>query len=134
MEGSTSECDVAWSASREIERAEWLGATEYCDHEHPRILAVAGVLTRGTRDSREAARALFYWVRDNVRYAVGLQPQRASETVQLRQGACSNKANALVALLRASGIPACFHVMRVDTLGYFGAVCPRRITRHFQPF
>jgi Transglutaminase-like superfamily len=115
------------------EHVEWLVATDFCDHEHPHIRALAEGVTRGAGDSREAARALFYWVRDSIRYNVGLQPQRASETVQRRLGACSNKANAFVALLRASGIPACFHVIRVDTLGYFGAFCPLRITRHFQP-
>lgn len=133
MERGTFGHDDACLVSQKAEHTEWLGATEFCDHEHPRIRALAAVLTRGACDSREAARALFYWVRDNVRYTVGLQAERASETVQRRQGACSNKANAFVALLRASAIPACFHLMRVRTVGYFGEVCPPRIMRHIQP-
>jgi hypothetical protein len=67
---------------------------------------------------------LFEWVRDAVEYRLGLYRHTASETLAQRWGSCSNKANLLVALLRALGVPAGFHLLEVKTREYFGPLAP----------
>jgi len=63
--------------------------------------------------------ALFYWVRDEIAYTMGDWGWRASDTLALRIGTCSNKANVMVAMARALGIAAGFHVQVVSTRSYF---------------
>jgi hypothetical protein len=110
----------------------YLRGTYWCDIDHPAIRELALELTRTARTSREAAVALFYWVRDHIIYTMGEWNQRASETIALGSGTCSSKANVLVALARSIGIPAAFHVQYIETAAYFGgAYIPmiRKLTR-----
>jgi hypothetical protein len=103
----------------------YLGPTPWCDSNHPSIRELAFELTRDAHTAREAAVALFYWVRDSIAYTMGDWNQRASETIARRVGTCSNKSNVMVALARAIGIPAGFHVQYVATPAYFsGAYIP----------
>lgn len=115
--------------------AEGLAATPYCDHEHPAVRAqlerLVADLPEG--DRRRIAIAAFEFVRDEVPYAFGPWGLPASATLERRQGTCTNKANLLVALLRAAGIPAAYGVMRVDARRYFGVIGPRFLTRYASP-
>jgi hypothetical protein len=43
---------------------------------------------------------------------------------------CTNKANLLVSLLRAAGIPAAYGVLRVNAREYFGVIGPQFLTRY----
>lgn len=97
----------------------FLAATPMCDAGDAAIRDTAAEVTRGARTPREAAVALFYWVRDEVSYTMGDWNWRASETLRLRRGTCSNKANLMVAMARSLGIPAGFHVQFVTTPSYF---------------
>lgn len=98
---------------------QYLAPTTMCDADSPAIREAALEITRGARDDREAAVALFYWVRDEVAYTMGDWNWKASETLSLGRGTCSNKANLMVALARAIGIPAAFHVQYVAAPAYF---------------
>lgn len=112
-------------ATETLELADFVAATQMCDAGSEAIHAAALEITRGTRTQREAAVALFYWVRDEVEYTMGDWNWRASETLRLRKGTCSNKANLMVAMARALGIPAGFHIQYVTTDSYFrGAFIP----------
>ncbi len=82
------------------------------------------MLSRGRRDDRHLATTVFRFVRDRVRYAFGPWDTSASETLLAREGTCANKSTLLVALLRATGIPAAYGVLRVTAREYFGAVAP----------
>jgi len=96
------------------------------------IRHMAVEVTRHAQTEREAAVALFYWVRDEVTYTMGDWNWRASETLALRVGTCSNKSNLMVAMARALGIPAGFHVQFIKTEAYFsGGFIPmvRRVVR-----
>lgn len=104
-----------------FEAPAFLRATAWCDADHPVIVHLARELTRGLRTPEAKAVALFNWVRDEVLYTLGDWNWKASETLALRRGTCSNKANLLVALARAAGIPAGFQVMKIRTRHYFGA-------------
>lgn len=100
----------------------FLKETYYCDYTHPTIKALANDFTSKYKNQRDLAKALFYYVRDNVFYRVGLWNRKASETLNERDGSCTNSANLLIALLRACDIPAGYGVMRVDGQQYFGPV------------
>lgn len=105
------------------ELAAFLRETEYCDWSNPAIRARAEQLTAGCHDEEQRAVALFYGVRDGVIWELADWTKTASETLAAARGSCSNKANLLVALLRAVGIPAGFRVMLVKP-DYLGAVIP----------
>ena len=101
-----------------------LRATRYCDCAHPDVRRVAADVAAGAASERDAAVRLFDFVRDEVRYFFGPWAVRASRTLAQREGTCTNKANLLVALLRAAEIPAAYGVLRVDAQRYFGSLAP----------
>jgi hypothetical protein len=102
----------------------FLAATVFCDLEHPEVRALAEQLAAGSAGARDTALRMFRWVRDEVLYFFGPWGTTASHTLRVREGTCTNKANLLVALLRAAGIPAAYGVLRVDAQGYWGSVAP----------
>ncbi len=108
---------------------EFLITTRYCEADHREIRGLARQLTQACQSDVEKAVTLFHWVRDQIEYRLGLHKHTASETLAHQWGSCSNKANLLVALMRALGIPAGFHLLEVKTREYFGpltlpAFCP----------
>ncbi len=94
-----------------------LAVSAYCDHDHGAIRARVADLARHVGDAGDVGLAVgaFEFVRDEVLYAFGPWGVRASKTLESRQGTCTNKANLLIALLRAAGIPAAYGVMRTST-------------------
>jgi hypothetical protein len=86
-------------------------------------------VTRDTASQTEAARRLFLWVRDEIRFSVGGWQRTASQTLAARSGTCTNKANLFVALARAVGIPAGFYVLHVQGQEYLGPIVPARLRR-----
>ena len=103
-----------------IEGGDFLVVGEFTDADTSMIQNLSAEITEGLCIESERVQALFYWVRDNIRYAVGLNRDKASTTVLKGFGSCLNKSNVLVSLLRARNIPAAFSVMRVKTREYFG--------------
>jgi len=100
----------------------FLKETEYCDFSSLEIKKIALSFKDKYSDEKELAIALFYFVRDSILYRLGLWQKRASETLLEGKGTCTNKANLLVALLRACNIPAGYGVMRVKGKEYFGPI------------
>src|SRR5262245_24981459 len=107
----------------------YLTPTQFCDFEHPSIRGLAAELAEGCTDPSEIARHAFYRVRDEIKYTLGLTPNRASDTLADRQGSCSHKANLFVALMRSLGIPAGYHFMFVKTREYFGPMNTPRFSQ-----
>jgi len=107
--------------------AGFLKETMYCNFTSNSVEELASHLFDKSGSQAEYTIDSFYWVRDKIKYTVGLYPHSASETLERRHGSCTNKANLFVALLRACGIPGGFHVMRVDSKQYFGPICPPEI-------
>jgi transglutaminase-like putative cysteine protease len=91
--------------------AGWLAATPSVDHEHPRVRGFVATHDVTGADPRTRAVALYYAVRDLVRYdpyaidlsTAGLAASRALET---GRGWCVTKAVLLAACCRAIGVPA----------------------------
>lgn len=109
-------------------QSSFLGPTRFCDSEHKLIRSAASNIARGCDSSSAYAQRVFYWVRDNIRYELGLAADAASETLLKGAGSCTNKANLAVALLRARNVPACFHLMQVHTRDYLGPLCTPRFS------
>jgi len=108
-------------------RAE-LATSRYCDWRHPTMFAAIAGQLKGGETETETAVALFNLVRDGIEYQFAPWGVSASETLQRGSGTCTNKANLLVALLRAAGIPAAYGVLRVDAQRYFGPIGPEFLT------
>lgn len=85
--------------------------SRFVDSDHPEVVRRARSLTNPERSPQENAVALFYWVRDAIRYnPYGLSPApeafMASSTLKAGEAWCVPKAILLAALCRAVGIPA----------------------------
>ncbi|MGW9429811.1 transglutaminase-like domain-containing protein [Streptomyces decoyicus] len=97
----------------------YLAADEVIDHEHPRVRATAATLSVDAPDAYTYAKAAFEFVRDTIPHSQDVgDPRvawRASDVLAQRTGICYAKAHALVALLRAEGIPAglCYQKLEV---------------------
>lgn len=89
--------------------AVYLAPAEYVDSGHPLVTAQAGELCAAVRSRQDAARAVFYFVRD-LRYEGSdfedLEIYRASSVLAAGHGYCVGKAALCTALARAAGIPA----------------------------
>jgi len=108
---------------------DFLKETEYCDFSHSKIKSVSQKITENLKDDREKAVAIFYWVRDEIYYRVGLWNQKASKTLEEKKGTCTNSANLFIALCRSVGIPAGYYVLRVKGQQYFGPIVPKLLKK-----
>jgi transglutaminase-like putative cysteine protease len=89
---------------------EFLGSGRFVDSAHPRVAEFARAHAAGA-DERERAVALYYAVRDRIRYNPFLdfsdeRVYRASDALAAGEGFCIGKAALLAAAARAAGIPA----------------------------
>lgn len=89
----------------------FLAPTRFVDCDAPEVRDFAARVTAGASDPRERAVALYYAVRDGIRYdpySVQVDPDayRASRIVQAPAAFCVPKAILLAAAARAVGIPA----------------------------
>lgn len=89
----------------------YLKPTPVIDCDNQSIREKAKDLTKGKENIIEKARSLFYFVRDEIKYNVYTSKSlpehfRASHTLSKGEGYCVQKAVLLVALARASRIPA----------------------------
>ena len=85
--------------------------TPTIDSDHERIRETAERVTEGCKTEPEKAVALFYFVRDEIRYSaymisVFFEDFRASRILEWGKGYCVQKAVLLTALARAAGIPS----------------------------
>jgi transglutaminase-like putative cysteine protease len=90
---------------------EYLGPTPFLDADHPRVIAFAREVIGGRASSVDRAVALYYAVRDGIRYdpkQIDLRPEalRASAVLARGRGFCIPKAALLAAAGRVLGIPS----------------------------
>jgi hypothetical protein len=111
----------------------FLQHSPYCDWHHPTIQHLMRSTTAHVHSERDAARALFTWVRDHILFRVGQWNATASKTLAAREGTCTNKANLVVALARAYRIPAAYYVQQVRGQDYLGPIVPPRLRRWIAP-
>ena len=88
-----------------------LSATYHIDKDHPDITAFASLACKGKASDIDKAMALYYAVRDQVRYnPYSIDPEKsamkASQILKKGEGYCVAKAVLLTACVRSQGIPA----------------------------
>jgi len=89
---------------------EYLQPGRYVDSSHPKVVEFVRACAKGT-DAREKVVALYYAVRDGVRYNpfqnfTADEAYRASACLERNVGWCVSKAALLAACARVAGIPA----------------------------
>ncbi|MBD3256622.1 MAG: hypothetical protein GF383_16130 [Candidatus Lokiarchaeota archaeon] len=95
-----------------VDEKEYLESTEFLDFHRKRVKNLALEIVRDTDSDKEKAIALFYWVRDQIKYNMyTYYPKiranlKASVTLRRGTGFCMSKAVLLSALARAVSIPA----------------------------
>jgi hypothetical protein len=94
---------------------EFLEPTALCDCDHPLVETMAAEFAKGAETPREASRMVFRHVRDGIPFDATLDIwQKASQTLQKDVVDYCNKINVHIALLRATGVPARCHLVRVQ--------------------
>jgi transglutaminase-like putative cysteine protease len=89
--------------------AAYLAPGEYVDSGHPAVIAAARRLSGEAGDQREAACALYRFVREMTYEGDDFEDLdifRASHVLAVGHGYCVSKASSCTALARAAGIPA----------------------------
>lgn len=97
--------------SADADPSPYLAATGFFDLDSPALRAFVDNAVEGAETPRERAVALFYAVRDRIRYTpygLSFDPvsYRASEVLRSGQGWCVPKAGLLAACARVAGIPS----------------------------
>jgi len=96
---------------------EYLQPTEFFDFDKSSVREKALEITDGLKTEKEKATALFYWVRDEIKYnMLTYIPSvkanfKASITLRRRNGFCVSKSILLSSFARAVGIPARIHLV-----------------------
>jgi hypothetical protein len=91
-------------SSRELSK--FLLPSPYIESTDAKIRMIAADLARGKEPGWERAAAAFDWVRENVRYEFAEQIKPAVQALQDGQGDCEELSSLVIALCRASKIPA----------------------------
>lgn len=97
----------------------YLQPTEYLDFNKKFVITKAFEIINGLKTEQEKVIALFYWVRDEVKYnAFSYYPRikanlKASVTLRRKNGFCMSKSTLLSTMARAVGIPARIHMVDI---------------------
>ncbi len=102
--------------------SQYLKPTEMCDWKHPDILRKANEIKGKPKTQQETALSIFYYVRDEIVFSINDSKTKASQTLKKGFGECATKTNLHIALLRASGIPARFHLSKCESSSLNGIV------------
>ena len=95
----------------------YLQPTKFFDFHKSKVKQKALEITDGCVSDKEKAKAVFYFVRDEIRYNMRLfipkiiNNFKASKVLHKRQGFCVSKSILLSSLARAVGIPARIHLV-----------------------
>jgi transglutaminase-like putative cysteine protease len=103
--------DLMTASNDQTQLAEYLQPTSYIDCDHPDVIEYAHAVAGRKATEIEKATALFYAVRDDIRYdpyKIDLRPEgmMASSALSKRYGFCIPKAVLLAAAARAEDIPS----------------------------
>jgi len=88
------------------ELARFLAPSPYIESTDPKIKSLAPEITAGKASGWEQSEAIFDWVRANVKYEFAEQIQPAVAALADGQGDCEELSSLVIALCRASKIPA----------------------------
>ena len=113
---NTTKASVSKSASKTVSAnktsinealKKYLKSTKNCQVKNKAIQNLAKTLTSSLKSDYEKGKKIFNWVRDNIQYKKYRNTRRgAVKTLQTKKGNCVDQSHLLIALSRASGIPA----------------------------
>lgn len=104
---------MAWQGGKAMQ--EYPKPTQLCDCENAKLKERASEIVMGVGTPREASQRIFRFVRDTIPFNATLGIYlKASQTLRKRVVDYCNKINVQVALLRAVGVPARCHLVRVE--------------------
>ena len=95
----------------------YLQPNEFFDLDKKSVRNKAYEITNGLESQKDKAIALFYWVRDEIKYNMALFVPKvknyfiASKTIRRREGFCVSKSILLSTLARVVEIPARIHLV-----------------------
>jgi len=94
---------------------EFLEPTAYCESGDPEIRQLGSEITKGKKTDTDRAKAIFEWVKENVKYDI--VPLVGAKKVIKRQSKfamCYDKTNLFVAICRSIGVPARYMILDCD--------------------
>jgi transglutaminase-like putative cysteine protease len=102
----------------DLKTIEFLMPTPVFDWNNNSVSDKVQELTEGLLTNEEQALALFYFVRDEIKYKLfddelSIEQFRSSETLKNGYGFCIPKAGLLISFARATGIPARLHLVDI---------------------
>ncbi len=86
--------------------AKYLAPSPYIESTDTRIKSLAPTILAGKTNGWEQSAAIFDWVRDNIKYEFAEQIKPAVAALDEKQGDCEELSSLVIALCRASKIPA----------------------------
>lgn len=96
------------------ELVEYLKPTYFADSESKEIHDRLTVILKGVKTPKEAAVKIYYFVRDEIKFATGDIGLKASQTLKVGKGPSLLKGSLMIAMLRAAGIPARYRLIDAD--------------------
>lgn len=120
------EANMVWQLTPGMD--DYLKATDLSDSDNPVLRDKAIAIIQGAGTPRQAAKRIFFFVRDQILFGFNRHDARASNTLKEGVGFCVTKTNLQVALLRAAGIPARYHQAVLSTEA-LRAVLPNLVYR-----
>src|SRR5262245_3448324 len=88
------------------ELIKFLNPSPYIESKDPKIKAIASQVIGGKEQAWDQVAAIFDWVRANVKYEFAEQIKPATAAIKDGQGDCEELSSLVVAMCRASKIPA----------------------------
>jgi hypothetical protein len=113
---------TGWSTPQEMD--EYLSPAGIVDTDSPVVLETTGRIIHGAETPKEAIRMIFHFVRDDIKYGRIDLYSKASDVIRRKMGNCTNKSVAMVAMLRAAGIPARLHYYSIKKEGVQSLLSP----------
>jgi len=85
---------------------QYLGISPSIETTHPEIRRLAGEIVQGKTSDWDKVRAIYDWVRTNVKYQFDPELKGALTALRAGQGDCEELTSLFIALCRANSIPA----------------------------
>jgi len=108
--------------------------TKEINHVKPEVKNLSDSITNRIDNSMEKAKALFYWVQDNIKYVAfedgyeGFIPRSAEKVMIRKYGDCKDMANLTTQLLKAAGINAYLSWVGTRSIPYSYHEIPSAVT------
>ncbi len=83
----------------------YLEPDQYIQSDHPEIVKLAQIITRGTQDPCKKVQTIIKWLNENIEKVPSVTIPTALEVLSEKRGDCNEHAVLFAALARASGIP-----------------------------